>query len=62
VAEHEAGLVKLAQAAAQPEPIEPFDYTRDIRTGVRQKLLHAVAMMKKRFGFYSAHSTPSTRE
>ena len=52
MAEHEAWLVKIAQAAAQSEPIEPFDYTRDIRTVLRQKLLHAAAMMKTTFCFH----------
>jgi hypothetical protein len=35
------------QAAAQPEAIEAGDYTRDIRAVLRQKLLHAAAMIRE---------------
>ena len=57
VAEHGGRLAEVAQAAAQPQPVAAFNYARDIRAGLRQKTLHAAAMMRSCFRFH-----PSTAE
>jgi hypothetical protein len=55
VAKQETGLIEIAQAAAQAESVEAGDYTRDIRAVLRQKQLHAAAMMSRpRFPFHLA--------
>jgi hypothetical protein len=51
-------LVEIAQAPAEAEPVEAGDYTRDIRAVLRQKQLHAAAMMTRRFGFHSTTLSP----
>ena len=58
---HEAWLIKPAQARAEPQPIKAGDYPRDIRAVLRQKLLHAAAMMTPRFPFHTARLSSSSR-
>ncbi|MDO8543826.1 MAG: DUF6298 domain-containing protein [Opitutaceae bacterium] len=51
-----AGKASAPQALA--EPVEAGDYTRDIAAVLRQKWLHAVAMMKRHFGFHPVTLLP----
>ena len=44
--------------ADKPQPVEPADYARDIPAVLRQKLLHAAAMMSRRFRFHPRILSP----
>lgn len=52
--EHEGGLIKVTQTAPQPQPVVALDYARDIRAVLRQKLLHAAAVVCGRWFFHTA--------
>ena len=58
VPEQKGRLIKVAQAASQPQSVVTADYARDIRAVLRQKTLHAATVMNRRIFFHPPTLSP----